>query len=559
MFADIPSHEAMSTATQNAMSQTSPLAQLSVPVAGGAQVIPVYTGAPVVILGRNGTGKSALVHRLVNQLPAAIYVPGSRPSYFDNESLSLTPASRRQLDANFRSWDSSPDTRWRPISGTQRNEKAIHDLQNAETQYKVDAANDVATHGLNSQAIERLQSSLSPLDRVNALLSQANLPISLSIQQGELKATRDQTTYSIAKMSDGERAALILAAETVTAKDGSVFFIDEPELHLHRSIIVPLLVALISERPQCGFVVSTHELELAPSLPAARLVLVRGSAWENGAPAQWDIDLIEDVEDVPEDLRSDILGSRRRILYIEGTQGSLDQPLYAVLFPKVSIRPRDNCREVTRAVIGLRGVAALHRIEAFGLVDGDGMGPAQKLELEAEGIYALPSYSVESLYYSAEALYMVAQQQASTLGVAADMLLSDAKARALAVLAKPGVKEHLAGRLAERQLRDIALASLPSREHLIQHGASLLPLALSTPYPAELMRINSMASSSDLESIIQRYPVRESGVLGELARGLRFSNRTDYELAVLARLRASEEFRCVLQAKMAPLATCLMT
>lgn len=550
----------MAVTVEDALSQAVPFAQLSIPTGGTPQLIPVQERAPIVILGRNGTGKSALVHRLVSQLSAtAVYVPGSRPSYFDNESLSLTPATRRQLDQHLRSWDSSLDTRWRSISGTQRNEKAIHDLQSAEIQFKVDAANDVAANGVAAKAIRQLQSSTSPLDRVNALLAQANLPISLSIEEGELKATRDQTTYSIAKMSDGERAALILAAETVTARDGAVFFIDEPELHLHRSIVVPLLVALISERPNCGFVVSTHELELAPSLPAARLILVRGSTWMSGAPTHWDIDLLDDVDAIPENLRTDILGSRRRILYIEGTQSSLDQHLYAVLFPKVSIRSRDNCREVTRAVVGLRGVSALHRVEALGLIDGDGMNEAQKLELQAQDIYALPYYSVESLYYSTEALRAVAEQQASTLGVSAETLLAEANARSLSILARPMVKEHLAGRLAERQLRDLALASLPSREQLIQHTDPSLPLALSTPYPDELERITSMAASGDLASIIQRYPVRESGLLGELAKGLRFSNRTDYELAVLARLRASAELRATMQVKLGSLAGRLLS
>ena len=54
--------------------------------------------------------------------------------------------------------------------------------------------------------------------------------------------------YSFAKMSDGERTCLIFAAEVVSAPPGSVFVVDEPELHLHRSIIVPLLKSLIETR-----------------------------------------------------------------------------------------------------------------------------------------------------------------------------------------------------------------------------------------------------------------------------------------------------------------------
>lgn len=153
----------------------------------------------------------------------------SRPSYFDNESLSLTPASRRNLEQNLRSWDASPDTRWRSFSGTSRNEKAIHDLQAAETQYKIDAANEIKIDGAKSAAVARLQSNNSPLDRVNALLAQANLPISMLIDGGELRAKQSGAIYSFARMSDGERAALVFAAEVVAAPDGAIFLIDDPE------------------------------------------------------------------------------------------------------------------------------------------------------------------------------------------------------------------------------------------------------------------------------------------------------------------------------------------
>ena len=43
--------------------------------------------------------------------------------------------------------------------------------------------------------------------------------------------------YGAAELSDGERNALLISAEILTAKDGTLLIIDEPERHLHRSII----------------------------------------------------------------------------------------------------------------------------------------------------------------------------------------------------------------------------------------------------------------------------------------------------------------------------------
>jgi hypothetical protein len=98
-----------------------------------------------------------------------------------------------------------------PLAGYQRhrarNEKAVHDLQNAELTYNVDPANDIKAHGVASAAIAKLQSKSSPVDKVNELLEQANLPVRLVIGNGELRVKRGDAVYSFAKMSDGERTA----------------------------------------------------------------------------------------------------------------------------------------------------------------------------------------------------------------------------------------------------------------------------------------------------------------------------------------------------------------
>lgn len=536
------------------------LAVIQIPSGQGtATSVPIEAGRPVFILGRNGTGKSALVNRLSGQFGSGVvYMPGSRPSYFDNESLSLTPASRRNLEQNLRSWDALPDTRWRSFSGTSRNEKAIHDLQAAETQYKIDAANEIKIDGAKSAAVARLQSNDSPLDRVNALLAQANLPVSMLIDGGELRAMQSGAIYSYARMSDGERAALVFAAEVVAAPDGAIFLVDEPELHLHPSIVVPLLKALISERPKCGFVVCTHELDLPSGTPSAKVILVRGSTWQGGDIATWEIDVLDDPDQIPEWLRIDLIGSRRKILFIEGTSTSLDQPLYALLFPSVSVRSRESCRDVMRAVEGLRAVEGMHRARAFGLVDHDGMSTERVAELESNGIYPLPMFAVESLYYSADVLRALAVHQARTFGLSVDTIVAEATAAALTALKAKGIAEHLASRLAERQMRDQLLLAMPERQSMIAGSTGDIAITIESPYPAELDRINNAIAAVEIDAVVSRYPVRESGVLNGLAKALHFNGRSDYERAALTLIGADENLRAMLKARLGNLAAQLM-
>jgi ABC-type cobalamin/Fe3+-siderophores transport system ATPase subunit len=535
------------------------LAQIQIRTRAEPVQVTVKAGCPVFILGRNGTGKSALVNALAAEwVGNVIYMPGSRPSYFDYESLSMTPESRRQFTANQKHYDIQPDKRWKPLEGSTSNEKAIHDLQTAETQYKLDAANEIKAEGPSSSAIARLQADNSPLDIVNSLLAQANLTVQLKVANGELRAMQGDSLYSYARMSDGERTALVIAAEVVAARPGMVFLLDEPELHLHSSIVVALIKALILERPDCGFVVCTHQLELPAAVKGGEIVLVRDSVWEKEKIVTWDVDVIQDSEQIPEWLWVDVIGARRKILFIEGNnKTSLDQPLYALLFPKVSLRPCESCKDVMRAVRGLKDIEGIHRAKAFGLIDHDGMSPEQMSKFEDDGIYPLPIFAVESLIYSLEVQSAVAKQQAEIFGIDAQEILNEAKSSAIESLKGPGKKEYLASRVAERQMRDQILSEIPTRQQLMADDSGNVNVAVKSPYPDELARITALVDISDIHGIVSRYPVRESGVLNGIVKGLRFTNRDLYERAALRRIGLDATLRDALKQKLGKLAALL--
>jgi hypothetical protein len=44
--------------------------------------------------------------------------------------------------------------------------------------------------------------------------------------------------------------------------------------------------------------------------------------------------------EIDETLKRDLLGARRKMLFVEGTTRSLDAPLYSLLFPQVSVIPK---------------------------------------------------------------------------------------------------------------------------------------------------------------------------------------------------------------------------
>jgi ABC-type cobalamin/Fe3+-siderophores transport system ATPase subunit len=520
---------------------------------------------PLFIVGRNGTGKSALMHVLRSQSPLnTVYLPGSRTALFDGESLSLTPSSRRDLARNLPSWDHNAEARWRNFSGNQRNEKAIHDLTAAEQQYTNNCANTIAANTNPTEtaaAIARLQSRESPLDRANQILEQANISVRMLVADNELKAKSGEAIFSYARMSDGERIALVLIAEVIAANSGSVFLIDEPELHLHRSIVTPLITTLIKTRPDCEFVISTHELDLPIAINNSRVCIVRSASWGiDGKVKYWDFDVVDLTDSLPEELAVDILGSRRQVLFIEGADNSLDVPMYSVLFPTISIKPKGSCKDVQNAVLGVRSTASLHHTEAFGLVDNDGMSGQAIANFQQSNIYPLPFFSVESLYYDAEVIRAVAGRQAATheadeekQAILLASLLKGMLADGIAAAAKQGTPEHLAGRLAERQVRDALLAQMPKRDEIVVAASPVIQISIQSTYPAEVARFKEMVTAGDLFGIIARYPVRYSNILSAIAKALKFQGRSDYEAAALARVSSDKMLREALLQKLAPL------
>ena len=94
--------------------------------------------------------------------------------------------------------------------------------------------------------------------------------------------------------------------------------------------------------------------------------MVRSCEWESDRARAWDIDLLQPNDELPEELRLAILGSRRKILFFEGTGTSLDLPIYNALFPDISVAASGTSTDVQRAVEGMRGSQDLHHVEAFG-------------------------------------------------------------------------------------------------------------------------------------------------------------------------------------------------
>ena len=537
---------------------------LTIPKTSGEPLtIPVEVGEQLYVVGANGTGKSALFQHWVSSMGVSSVkrIAAYRQTWLPSGELAFTAQSRKQFEQNRMHWDSQEDARWKEHTPAERQSAILFDfVAKDNTRYRtigqyIDDENP-------KKATACAAKSKSPFRQLNELLNLGSLKVSLMNSNDEeiLAQHKDNDlSYSMAQMSDGERAAAIMAADVLVADPGTTFLIDEPERHLHRSIIEPFLSTLFGQRQDCAFVISTHEIALVIANPTARVMMLRSCRWHGNRPVAWDAEFLESGEHLPEVLKRDILGSRRRILFVEGTPDSLDLPLYGALFPDLSVIPKGSYDEVIRVVKGLRGSYELHHVEATGLIDKDDRTEDEVSELAQDSVFALEVYSVESLYYCSDAIEAVARRQADSLSRKSDEMISTATQSALKVIADTGgLSERMAARRSERLVYNRFAAHLPDWKEIKTSGTQLtINKPIENPFQDELDLFNNLIEAGDLDSLITRYPLRESGVFDSIAKALECGKKENYERMVVTRVRDDESLARTLKERISPLAELL--
>lgn len=500
----------------------------------------ISPGQTLFVLGANGTGKSGLLQQICSDNPGTTKrILAQRQMWFGAGIHSLSPAQKRQIEDSVLQFDRSDQSRYTDQHGQQRPSIAILNVIEAENARARKIANAMGRG--DEDLARRLTKAEGPIAAINGILRSSNLSIALSVHEHEqvMAAKPNSEPYDIGQLSDGERSAILLAAEVLTAKPSRLVIIDEPDRHLHPSIISPLLTLLIGKRPDCAFVVSTHDVTLPLDNPNARTLLLRSCEYHEGARRTWDADLMLGDSEIGEDIKRDILGSRRKMLFVEGAAGSLDKALYSILFPSVSVISKASCKDVERAVLGIRDAADLHWIDAFGIIDKNGRSADETKKLKGRGVFAISAYSVESLYYHPAVQIAATERLANVTGDDAKARVADAKKAALAAVASS--VQNLSEGAALRVLRDQTFKNLPGKKEIAAGKPINITLHVANAVRAERRRLNRAIREGRLEFIIRRYPVRETSALNHLAKTLGFKDRRQYESAVRQLLSDDEE------------------
>lgn len=415
--------------------------------------IRIEAGSSVVFVGANGTGKTRLATYIEEQLG----INAHRISA--HRALTLNPTVPKISEANallgLRVGYSGENAAIHHRAGSRWGGKnSVHMLNDfdfliqalfAEQSNRALTTHKKVRSGDNSSADPTKFEILTEI--WEQLLPHRKLHVSGDdIQVSDADA--DQY-YSGSEMSDGERAVFYMLGQTLVAVENSLIIFDEPELHIHRSIMAKLWDAVESVRPDCAFLFITHDLEFASSRIADKYVL-RQYSFNNSNPS-WNIEKIPSDSGFDEELTTLILGSRKPILFVEGTGSSLDIALYRSCFPEWSIVPKGSCEEVIHSVVTMRRNASLTRITCSGIVDADDYSQDDRHYLQNLGIATLPVSEIENLILLPNVSSVIAQNEGH-VGNELDKKLNDLASAIFESLNSAKVIEQVVTRYCKRRI-----------------------------------------------------------------------------------------------------------
>jgi ABC-type uncharacterized transport system ATPase subunit len=359
----------------------------------------------VVVIGANGSGKTTLANTF--------------KKYTGNNDFVIS--SQRLLLISVFDSISNPSNTILELKNSQKRNKSNKnntEFDNLQQEFSIVLKNLIAENALACnhywKESKRLASEGEKIESPNPTKLEITINIWNSLieyRQIEcidginitVKST-NKNSYPAVKMSDGEKAILYLVAQILQAPSKGFIIIDEPEMYLHKTILKKLWDILENERKDCLFIYLTHDLDFATSRTTAKKIWLKSFTY----PDKWEIEDIS-TDEIPEILMFELLGSRKNILFCEGEKGSIDERVYTILFPELTIMPVGSCFDVinhTKAFNKLKNV----NTQAFGIIDSDHHDIARLEKLKECDIYYFKVAEVENLFLDCDFLKVLAKQ-----------------------------------------------------------------------------------------------------------------------------------------------------
>lgn len=362
------------------------------PESDGGSPIELKIEKNLIIVGANGSGKSRLGLK-IEQLNSP-----HKPTRRISALRSLVVSGSAQLQDN--------ETAERNLNNSFVNQPIYQPQDDFEKVMTALIAQELKlTEDYMAQmekVTEYIKPSISAKKKVVNLWNQIFPDRKIFIEKDLIKCFNKEKNYLVFEMSDGEKAALYLISHLLLIKRNSIIIIDEPELHLHKSLMVRLWNKLEELRDDCTFIYITHDLDFAANKPSSLKIWTK-----NYYQDIWTWEVIEPNEELPENLYLELLGSKESIIFVEGDKGSLDIQLLQGYYEDFTVIPRGNCEKVIESVKGLRRNESFHHKKVFGLIDRDARSEEEIKALLSNNVFTLDLSEIENMFLLPDIIQIV--------------------------------------------------------------------------------------------------------------------------------------------------------
>ncbi len=348
-----------------------------------------------VIIGANGAGKSSLINELrKNSIDEMYVLPAQKLLYFmlniqerNNVTKEKYISESKQVDIKIDTIDLYPFQIENSISNT---------FTKLITLLVKDYTNIVTRRSRKEKDLP-----LTLWDRVEQIWNQIFPEIIFELEPDDrvVKVEKNGSKYSINGLSDGERCILFYIGNVLLAPENSYIIVDEPETFLNAAVYNELWDLLISERPDCQFIFASHNMDFVQSRTNATYI------WCKNFEAPYDLDyqVLEESQEIPLPLLTEVSGAKKPILFCEGTKNSLDYQIYSKLFSEFCfVKPVQGHKQVIQYTKAYNKLEETYGNKAYGIIDYDWMDEARIESYKKKNIFVLPFNEIEMLLVDEE-------------------------------------------------------------------------------------------------------------------------------------------------------------
>lgn len=353
-----------------------------------------------IIIGANGSGKSSLINELrKNNINEIFILPAQKLLYFISNINDRNGITKEKYIQHLKEVDIKYDTIDLYPS------RIENDFSNIFSELITLLVKDY-TNIVTRRSRKEKDLPLTLWDRVEQIWNKIFPEISFHLEPDNrvVEVEKNGSKYSINGLSDGERCILFYIGNVLLAPEDSYIIVDEPETFLNAAIYNELWDLLISERLDCQFIFASHNMDFVQSRTNASYMWCK----KFEAPYNLDYQILEESQEMPFSLLTEVSGTKKPILFCEGTKTSIDYQIYSKLFSDFCfIKPVQGHKQVIQYTKAYNKLKELYGNIAYGIIDYDWMDEARIESYKKKNIFVLPFNEIEMLLIDEEIVKFV--------------------------------------------------------------------------------------------------------------------------------------------------------